>query len=281
MYPNDKPAIVLLKKPRQMRGLVAVFDVLGFRSFCQHNTDQKIAEEVLTTIDLVPEAMNGLLTNSLYQGKNPGKTEEFVSKMEWLVFSDTILVTLPQAEEARLDLIIVYFGACAIFNRIMFDRGLPLRGSIQLGSFLLGNRCVAGRVIVEALDQLHELESACTAVSDGTWAHLHDRFNKDDNKEMTASMLLGMLPRESIRCKSGIKKLAVLNWFNVRQGNTPNPPDLKKYVMDAFLAHGKQLDASAFNKAQDTVELFEKFTTRVKPLITSEIADKENAKKLV
>jgi hypothetical protein len=257
---RDKPAVVVLRKPRRVRGLVAVFDVLGFKSFCQHNTDQRVAEEVLTTIDLVPEGMLGILSHTLSRGKNTEKLHELISSIIWLVFSDTILATLPQSEEARLDMEVIYFGACAILNRLMFDRGLPLRGSVQLGEFLLGNRCVSGRIIVEALDQVNDLETACTVISNDVWTYVHHRFH--DNKEW-APFILGMLPRHSIRCKSGIKTFTTLNWFNVGIGNTPDPPDMDKYVMDSFLAHGKQLSASAFKKARDTVVLFEKFTKRL------------------
>lgn len=258
----DKLATVLLRKPRQIRGLIAVFDVLGFKSFCQHNTDQKVAEEVLTTIDMVPEGMVEHLSLTLGQGKNPEKARELVSNIIWLVFSDTVLVTLPQAEDASPDLVVIFFLGCAIFNRLMFDRGLPIRGSVHLGDFLLGNRCVAGRVVVEALDQVHELEAACTVISNDTWAHIHDRFHND---KKWSPFLLGMFPRNPIRCKSGTRMLATLNWFRVRIGNMPEPPDLKKYVMDSFLAHGKQLNASAFAKARDTAELFDKFLKRQKP----------------
>jgi hypothetical protein len=259
---HDKPAVVLLRKPRQVRGLVAIFDVLGFKSFCQHNTDQRVAEEVLTTIDLVPELMVEYLYHTLVKPTNWDKDRSFFSEVIWLVFSDTILITLPQAEQVRPDLVMLYFVSCAVFNRLMFDRGLPIRGSVHLGDFLLGNRCVAGRVIVEAFDQVHELEAACTVISNDAWAHLHDRFHNDGK---WAPFLLGMLPRHSIRCKTGMRTLATLNWFNVSIGKTPDPADLKKYVMDSFLAHGKQLNASAVEKARDTAELFEKFTTRPKP----------------
>ena len=57
----------------------------------------------------------------------------------------------------------------------------------------------------------------------------------------------------------------MLNWFNVRFTGAVDPKDLGKYVMDSFLAHGKQLDTSAFEKARDTEALFRKFTTRKKP----------------
>ncbi len=259
---QDQPASVMLRKPRQVRGFIALFDVLGFKSFCQHNADQKVAHEVLTTIDLVPEGMTGLLSHSLGQGKNNQAAQQLVSNLDWLVFSDTILVTLPQAEEARPDLLLLFFSACATFNRLMFDRGLPIRGSILLGDFLLGNRCVAGRVLVDALDQIHDLEAACTIVGNDVWALLHDRFHGDGKWE---PFILGMMPRHPIRCKSGTKTLSTLNWFNTRIGTDPDPKNMQEYVMTSFLAHGKQLDASAFAKARDTAELFEKFTQRTKP----------------
>ena len=260
--PDQTPATIILRHPRRVRGLIAVFDVLGFRSFCENNSDPNITEEVLKNIDLVPEGMAGLLSTAFGANGNPEAARKLVLKIEWLVFSDTILAILPNAEMASRDMLTAYLVACATLNRVMFDRGLPIRGSVHLGDFLLGNRSIAGRVLVQALDQVRELEAACTAISCEVWVMLQERFQGDDT---LSSIFMGMLPRYPIRCKSGVRTIAALNWFNVRIGDTPNPQDMQKYVMDCFLDHGKQLDASAFAKARDTVELFNKFTTRPKP----------------
>jgi hypothetical protein len=248
--PDDKPAVVILQRPQLIGGLVAIFDVLGFKSFCQNNNDETVAFEVLTTIDMVPEGMTGMLTSALGNNSAAG---EVASRLKWLVFSDTILVSLPNAESEADEIVSVFFAACSVFNRLMFDRGLPVRGAIEAGSFLLGNRCAAGRVIVEVLETIESLEAACTVASDRAWAIIYERSKKNKTFE---EFLLPMLSRRMVACKDGKREMPLLNWFAVRIGEGSNPSDLEAYVKNAFLAHGKQLNKSGIQKMENTFALF-------------------------
>ena len=260
MDPGDQPATVVLLKPRLVRGFIGVFDVLGFQSFCANNSDQKIAEEVLRYIDFVPEGMPELLARSLSRGqiKTYEHAKALLSHIKWLVFSDTIVVVLPNAEKEK-DLLREYVAACAILNRTMFERGLPVRGAMHLGEFVIGNRCIAGRVVVEALHQVHLIEAACTVLSNDVWAHLQDRFNTD---EIGDSLLRGLLPRSSVPCKDGAKTLTTLNWLNISIGEATDPKNTYEFVMEQFLAHGKQLDTAAHTKARNTADIFSAWLAR-------------------
>src|SRR5690348_6166009 len=60
-------------KPRSMTGFLAIFDVLGFKSFCQNNNDQHAAQEVLATIDLIPEYMPAMLLGAFQATADPAK----------------------------------------------------------------------------------------------------------------------------------------------------------------------------------------------------------------
>ena len=276
MSPNDQPAVVVLHKPRVVRGLIAVFDVLGFKSFCANNTDQKVAEEVLKYIDFIPEGMPELLARSLSRGQEKayGHAKALLSNIKWLVFSDTIVVALPDADNAPKQLLHEYIAACAILNRVLFERGLPVRGAMHLGDFVIGNRCIAGKVVVEALDQLHQLEAACTVISNDVWFRLQDKLNPD---EIMDSLLLGLLPRCSVPCKDEVKVLTTLNWFNVSIGTTSDPEDTYNFVMTQFLAHGKQLDAAAHAKARNTADIFTAWLARRKKREVAQTGISQNA----
>jgi hypothetical protein len=252
--------VAALPKPRLFQGYIAIFDVLGFKSFCQNNTDQKVAEAVLGIVDSIPEVMRTILGQSLGQ-KDKALEEHLLSPISWLVFSDTIVVALPQIKVSQNDTVYTYLIACSVLNRLMFDHGLPVRGAIYFGDLALGNRCIAGKVVVEALEQVHELELACTVVSNDAWTRLQDSLQSHN---MWSRFILGMLPRSSVPCKNSPKTLTTLNWFNVYVSGMGKvkPKDYYKYVMDSFLAHGKQLNSSAHTKARNTADLFDKWESK-------------------
>jgi hypothetical protein len=254
MEPGDRPLQVTLIKPRLVRGFITVFDVLGFKSFCANNTDQKIAEEILSYIDFVPEGMPEVLAHSLSMGKPKAyeHAKALLAHIKWLVFSDTMVVVLPDAEKVEKKVLQQYVAACALLNRTMFERGLPLRGAMLLGEFVIANRCVAGKVVVDALHQAHMVEAACTMVSNDVWVLIQDRFGSEDIMDV---LLRGLLPRCPVPCKDGVKTLTTLNWLNISMGKSEDPKDTYKLVMDQFLAHGKQLDAAAYTKARNTADI--------------------------
>lgn len=259
MQPSSiEPAVITLLKPRKLRGLIAIYDVLGFSSFCNDCADEEAAELVMTTIDLVPEGMTGLLSRGMGGGEETEESYELVSRLNWNVFSDTIITTLPESYAVSSSSLALFLMAGAAFNRLMFDRGLPLRGSIQFGDFILGNRCVGGKVVVQAMEQIKSLETACTAFSDESAQFIRAKLN---DKDEVQNILLEMIPNVTVSCKSGLEKLAVLNWFlcqvaNVANPKGENPEDCEAYVKTSFTAHGKKLDSIAQQKCDNTVTLF-------------------------
>lgn len=258
--------VSVLDKPRSIRGFLAVFDVLGFKSFCLNNSDFAAARDVLAIIDLVPESMRGFLSTMLQTPIEAAKgtLSSLVSTMTWLVFSDTIAIALPHNENDRRDPTIAFIVACAFLNKLLFLNGLPVRGAIFYGDFLLGNRCVAGKVVVEVLEQLQDLEAACTVMSNDAWVRFNDILKKSlpakPGSMDISDAILWMLPRSSIICKSGVSTFATLNWFNFSSTGTaspePEPEGCERFVIEMFTAHGKQLDAKALQKARNTASLF-------------------------
>jgi hypothetical protein len=252
---SDTPAHVTLFKPRPMRGYLGAFDVLGFKSFCLNNTDEETADTVLRIIDLVPEAMPGFLCHMLARtDKAHDAARKHISHIRWSVFSDTIVAAMQVDDKTTNDDVTLYLAACAFLNRIMFERGLPLRGAICSGNFVMGNRCIAGRTLVESLDKANGLEAACTVLSDEVWASLEDRFAEET---VMNHIMRDILKRRPVPVKKrGTVNMSVLNWLCWNTPSGSNPTGSLDEVLNAFLAHGKEVNESVMVKVRNTAELF-------------------------
>jgi hypothetical protein len=252
---SDTPATVTLFKPRHMRGYLAAFDVLGFKSFCLNNTDEEAADSVLRIIDLVPEAMPGFLCHLLARSdKAQDAARKYISRIRWSVFSDTIVAAMQVDDKTTNNDVTIYLSACSFLNRIMFERGLPLRGAICYGSFVMRNRCIAGRTLVESLDKANGLEAACTVLSDEVWASLEDRFAE---KTVMNGIMRDIVRRRRVPIKKpGTVNMSVLNWLCCNATGGSNLTGSLDEVLNAFLAHGKEVNESVMVKVRNTAELF-------------------------
>lgn len=259
---------ILIPKPQSVRGFIAIFDILGFKSFCKNNTDTKVSENVIGVIDGMQQYVQNVFKERLC-GNNQAVEQglsELLSPTSWQVFSDTFIITSSHREGDRADPLAMFMLTCATLNQFMFLHGLPVGGAIYYGDYLRGEKCLAGKVIVEALDQLKELEAACTVMSDDSFEHLTATFQKVRRKNMEWDIyriILDMLPRCPIPCKMGTRNLAVLNWFSPQFGFAlPGTEELETFVTDKFSAHNKTLEESAVQKARNTVELFKSWRSR-------------------
>ncbi len=83
--------------------------------------------------------------------------------MEWLVFSDTILLTLAfKEDDDSLNHLywLVFLMASKDIQTELFNAGLPARGAIDYGKFFVQENCFAGRCIVKAYKLSSTIEMA-------------------------------------------------------------------------------------------------------------------------
>src|SRR6185503_1367249 len=114
-----------------MNCIFGLFDVLGFKSFCE-NCDPREAETVFKIMDEFEEEIPEMLLTALDVRKSATKEKKDVlkKKLRWLTFSDTIFVALPyelsgHPEELKFNLLF-FSMLVAYINLRMFEIGLPV-----------------------------------------------------------------------------------------------------------------------------------------------------------
>ncbi|MDD5024216.1 MAG: hypothetical protein PHN79_03835 [Methanoregula sp.] len=130
----------------KISGFFALFDILGFKEILKNNDLEyleNIIANLLDTLDSEAVTIGGLDPDQVL---SMGKTKS-------IVFSDTIILY----EDARQmnDGTIPCIGPSiipksSILLRLAFEAGIPLRGAISYGDYLISEKYFLGQPIVEA-----------------------------------------------------------------------------------------------------------------------------------
>lgn len=212
-------------------GLVAVFDLLGFRKIISQ-------DDVAASISLIQEAFRRRVGetirfpgHSVMTGYNPS----FVP--EYLIFADTILLHTPTPGTMHPECVRLFFVQhCCRLMALLFSNGLPARGGITSGKYFVGDNCFAGKPIVDAEELGKRLKLSGCKVS----SELQTEFMVDQD---IAKLFFNHIT------PGGKEAEMLLNYL-------PLVPDFESLTKDQverqFLAHGKTLDAKSRPKFDNT-----------------------------
>lgn len=234
-------------------GLVGFFDILGYKEFLVNNTPQAAAEKVLGSLLKLKKQMPQGLLEILRAGHMAENAVEVLNAVlwdiNWLVFSDTILITLGTEKPNIPGL---YYGAflmqCSHFWRTMFDFGLPLRGAITEGDSLIQESCFAGKSIVEAYTLANDLKLAGVIIREETHKSLAGMI------EPYGFAFPYLLPSKS----KGFRRDRILNVSLIRPHAIEQPVwdgDIRQMVHESFWKHGKEIGEGVGDKVDNTEQL--------------------------
>jgi hypothetical protein len=186
---------------------------------------------------------------TLFFGENADKFPDAVKwvseHVQHLVFSDTILLTASWSSDDRITAAntLALLGASVTLARVMFLRGLPVRGAITHGDFLISKTSFVGRPIVAAHELAAELELAATVI-DG------DTYDKLMTKPDVADALLKCSFKYTVPTKSEPRKCRCL--VPTTASEVVAIKDIRQYVLEHFWEHKKDISPSAMLKASNT-----------------------------
>ncbi|MEQ8261207.1 MAG: hypothetical protein RH947_13005 [Alcanivorax sp.] len=181
-----------MEKVETKKGIVGFFDILGYTNFLQNNEAEQAARVVVDILNKIDRKVPELCSDIFDDAKS--EFTDVIERIEWLVFSDTILMALPwqqgEIDEIRFNEWVAFTMAAQVLSRLMFDVGLPLRGGITVGEFLVEGNCFAGTPIIEAYRLSESLELSATALSPAaqedlknlfrnsgyTWSHMYQEY---------------------------------------------------------------------------------------------------------
>jgi len=235
-------------------GIVGFFDILGYQSFLQNNSPEYAAKEVFSTLTHLDKEIPQRLLDI-------GQKDLPLSPMEWLIFSDTILLTSPLKgdEEDMLHTWMDFIMASLVLNSRMFTFGLPLRGAITIGKYFVQGGCFAGKPIIEAYKLTQEIDLAACIISERASHYLSSLLSKQ-NPEESPELFIFFRPafiKYPVPKKNGRSEdLNALNFAYSSDFGFRKNPDLHQVVLDCFWKHNKDISPGAETKIQNTERFF-------------------------
>ncbi len=145
-------------------GIIGFFDLLGYQSLLENNDDQfDVTNEVLDVLSNIESRSKDYLQKSgLYEGIIIAS-----KKWDYLIFSDTILLSLTlnpkndlQSKIVNLFYSLSFFASIFVLSKLLFDFGLPFRGALNYGKFIINKNCFAGKIIVDSYKLSNKLDVA-------------------------------------------------------------------------------------------------------------------------
>lgn len=241
-------------------GAIAIFDILGYQSFLANNRIDA-AQTVVQILRGIEQSMSAELVTIYSKANSQHRAQDLPRMLRWLVFSDTILIytrldqdETPKTISNRWN--ILHF-ACLLLWRRMFQHGLPLRGVIHNGEFLVVDTCFAGRAIVEAYQLAQDCDMSMCAYSPEAFEALVHQANEPLEDAMLWRYIATTIFSHPVPRKCGPSTpLHVMNPLAITledQRSCLND-DLPQLVRRSFAAHAKDIPESAEAKLRNTVQ---------------------------
>lgn len=238
-------------------GLIGFFDILGYQNLLERNEPETVAKDVLPILTSIGEKVAKVLKEmpNVATAPTPAaikKHEELIRTMSWLVFSDTVLLTLPIDE---VDPVAVrhswmtFLVAVVVLQGELFGAGLPTRGAIEYGKFFVKDTCFAGRTIVTAYQLCHQIQIAACVFSEGA----ANEFRRMEENAKDTSLYGTFVIEYLVPTKNGEKRLLAVMAYT----DNFNLPDIHHAVMHAFWGNKKDISLSARQKAENTEQRLE------------------------
>ncbi|ALQ52069.1 hypothetical protein [Nitrosomonas ureae] len=246
----------------KLNGLIGFFDILGYKNFLNNNNVIENAQKTLKIVNSVPRKSINVLENIVKKRKGGSKVDSTdweelnsISKqLKTIIFSDTIVFFLPlrvseyQDNEARKAMIFV----SAYFTKEMFVNGLPIRGALHEGDYLIEENCFAGKGIIDAFNLCESLDFTGVACTQTFYKNALENEGMEKIKKLTFEYLT---PK-----KEGEEKHLNLNWLKFLSEDQFNEckNDVEQFVLKSFWDHNKDCSNSVDLKIQNSVKAIRK-----------------------
>ncbi len=281
------------------KGLIAFFDILGYQQILLSNEVQKTAELIVDVLAKVPNEIVRLVTEpdlgliinenlktSQFQGEMYKKIIE--EELGWLLFSDSILVSLPvDFDDPNEPLYFkglrwtAFLYVCTFLQRLMFDKGLPLRGAISYGDFFIEENYFAGKPIIESYQASESLELSGCIMARSSERLYHEFYNYAAENNYASYLLLlhQLVVPYLVPLKKGkMEKAQLLNWINLPLTPFKNlPTDIREYVFSAFVDYNRDAAPIVYPKINNTEAFIRKVLKNIESKPWPVMSEKQDA----
>lgn len=236
-------------------GIIGFFDILGYSNILKENEPEDISMQIIPIFENIKDKSNNQVKDMIKNIKESADVNIFANKVidsvEWLIFSDTILITLDISKDITYTEKFVSFttfiAICSILQTNMFESGLPLRGVINYGKYFLHKNCFSGRPIVEAYDLCKRIDFAGCVFTDKCFDEI-ENVEKKIYKKGEYSFIKEMIFKYLVPLNNGEKKL------NTLIGPIPylGEEEIAYVVRECFWSYNKDIPNEASSKVFNT-----------------------------
>lgn len=248
-------------------GLIGWFDILGYRQMLAQNEALVVVNILTDTILSIPAEITRRLTTEPDRTEVAKVVAQIAAELDWLPFSDTVLVTLDCSSvlkpEERAQRFLYFLHFCRTFFTGTFVKGIPMRGAIHFGEFLIGKiegiseRVFAGRGIGEAEQHVARQDWSGTVLTKRAEDEKNAVVDALEDKSW-AGEVEKVLISYPVPLKGGASEQRfALNWLfpNINRKELREGQTIRALVTERFVAHGKAVRQEVVSKLTNT-ELF-------------------------
>jgi hypothetical protein len=256
-----------------MNGLITFIDILGYQSFLENNSATDSARKVLSLINQLPaqtrETHLKSWSSNFDSEKERQKAENFAPAFKHVIFSDTIVLILEYPailpEGFKRDAFIFFSTVSMKLTATLFENGLPSRGVLHEGSFLIEGTCLAGRAVVESYKLCNKLDLSCLVLSKTVEEWVKVQQSGENERVMSEAIQSYLYGEYLTPLKDGTEqRLVQLNWFATMEEEVEKhaSTDLIQFVMKSFWDHQKDCPSAVDSKIRNTCKLLRNLKIR-------------------
>ncbi|MEW6358924.1 MAG: hypothetical protein AB1696_21510 [Planctomycetota bacterium] len=245
----------MMAEVQTTEGIVGFFDILGYENLLENNEPEDVLKNVISAIEQVPSETIRNISGGLNSPRF-GNSRAVINELDWLAFSDTILLTMPYESDddtGKALKWVVFLLASEKLMQLMWIKGLPLRGAVDIGRFVVKGNFFAGRPIVEAYRMSHSLDLAAAVLTKRAEDEFRGLLLQDDYRQIHDQLRLIVVDYLVPRKREKPEKLTTLNFFSVIGGGHYLPTgDPRQFVCRTFWKNNKDIPREAQSKVDNT-----------------------------
>jgi hypothetical protein len=238
-------------------GLICVFDILGYKNFLKNNSVFDCAEKIKEIIANIPNNVKNELFG-IIERKNEFKIlipniDAFINNnLHFVIVSDTIILVFDINDVEKYDFyLFIALTYIRLFQENSFEKGFPLRGCIDIGSFYYYNNIFAGDTIVNSFQEAENLNFSGLIITDKALKIIKER---DCNNIFVNEYIYKYLAP----LKNNIEEYKnIIEWaIDLKH---MKELDIKQYIFESFHAHKKEVNLSTMEKLNNTEKIIRFF----------------------
>jgi hypothetical protein len=233
-------------------GLVAAFDILGYRNFVRNNSVEEATDIVRGVLGRIPHEIHELIPT--YLTVHGHQTTPLQGEIMCKLFSDTIFLYTSYGEEdqdRRSLRWLLFISSCLLLTGFMFHNGLPVRGAVERGRYYADDKFLVGIPILDAYAKSQDLDvAACVLLTEAQkdWQVQLQNINFENPGSA------GLGAPYLIPLKQGRQEvLYALNF--IHGADYMMKGDASQLVHEKFSAHKKEVSTKEALKVENTEKL--------------------------